>query len=88
MEFESRSWEPSQGPSLLRLRRCGRGLRRRGPEHSGTTGRDGGEVDGVGDGCFVGVVCHAGFQFSKSRVELDEVGVENELDKAKVNIAG
>jgi hypothetical protein len=24
---------------------------------------DGGEVDGAGGGCFVGVVCHAGFHF-------------------------
>ena len=45
--------------------------------------RDGGEVDGAGGGCFVGVVCHAA-----SKVELDEVGVEDEPNNAKVNIAG
>ena len=50
--------------------------------------RDGGEVDGAGGGCFVGVVCHAGFHFLESEVQLDEVGVEDELDKAKVDIAG
>ena len=49
---------------------------------------DGGEVDRAGGGCFVGVVCHAGFHFSESKAELDEVGVEDELAKAKVNIAG
>ena len=49
--------------------------------------RDGGEVDGAGGGCFVGVVCHVGFHFSESKVELDKVGVEDELDKAKVDIA-
>ena len=48
--------------------------------------KDGGEVDGAGGGCFVGVVCHAAFHFLKSNVELDEVGVEEELDKAKVNM--
>ena len=76
MEFESKSWEPSQGPSLLRLRRCARGLRRRGPGRSGSTGRirGGREVDGAGGGCFVGIVCRAGFHFSKSKVEPDEVG--------------
>ena len=50
--------------------------------------RDGGEVDGAGNGCFVGIVCHAGFHFSESKVELDEVGVEDKLDKAKVDIPG
>ena len=50
--------------------------------------RDGGEVDGTGGGCFVGVVCHGAFHFSESKVELDKVVVEDKLDKAKVNIAG
>ena len=36
----------------------------------------------------MGVVCHAGFHLSESKVELDEVGVEDELDKAKIDIAG
>ena len=50
--------------------------------------RDGGEVDGAGNSCFVGVVRHASFQFPESEVELDKVGVEDELDKAKVDIPG
>ena len=52
--------------------------------------RDGGEVeiDGAGGGCFVGIVCHAGFHFLESEVQLDEVGVEGEVDKATVDIAG
>ena len=50
--------------------------------------RDGGEVDGAGGGCFVSVVCHAGFHISESKVELDEVVVKDELDKAMINIAG
>ena len=36
----------------------------------------------------MGVVCHAGFHFSESKVELDKVGLEDELDKDKVNITG
>ena len=34
----------------------------------------------------MGVVCHTGFHFSESDIELDGVGVEDELDKAKVKI--
>ena len=34
------------------------------------------------------MVCQASFHFSESKVELDEVGVKDELDKAKVDIAG
>ena len=69
MEFESRSWEPSQEPSLLRLRRCGRGLRRRGPGRIAVQVifRDGGEVDGACGGCFVGVVCHGWCPFFRIR---------------------
>ena len=46
------------------------------------------ELDGAGDGSFVGIVCHGAVHFSESEVELDEVGVADELDKAKVDIAG
>ena len=46
------------------------------------------ELDGAGDGCFVGVVCHGAVHFSESEVELDKVGVADELDKAKIDIAG
>ena len=49
--------------------------------------KDGEEVDGADGGCLVGMVCHAGFHLSQSKVELDEVGVGDELDKTKVDIA-
>ena len=44
------------------------------------------ELDGAVDGCFVGVVFHGAVYFSESEVEVDEVGVADELDKAKVDI--
>ena len=93
MEFESRIWEPSQGLSLLRLRRCGRHLGRRAPGCTGSTGRiqrwwRGREVDGAGGGCFVGVLCHTGFHILESKVELDEVGVKDELDKPRSVLQG
>ena len=49
---------------------------------------DGGGVNGAGNGYFVGVVCHADFHHSQLKVELDEMGVEDDLDEAKVKIAG
>ena len=36
----------------------------------------------------MGVVCHGAFHFPESKVELDKVVVEDELDNAKVNMAG
>lgn len=44
--------------------------------------RDGRDVDGADGGCFVGVVDHPDISFSRSKVEFDEVGVEDELEKA------
>ena len=50
--------------------------------------RDGGEVDGAGGGCFVGVVCHAGFHLSESEVELDEVGSRRRTRQGHTTVAG
>ena len=50
--------------------------------------RNDGKIDGAGGGCLLGVVHHASFHFSESKLELDEVRVDDELDNAKVNVPG
>ena len=83
-------FESSQGPSLLRLRRCARGLCQRGPGRNGSTShiRGGREVDGAGGGCFVGIVCRAGFHFSESKVELDEAGGRRQTRQGHTMVTG
>ena len=46
------------------------------------------ELDGAGDGCFVGVVCHGAVHFSESEVELVEVGSKTKSTRPRSTLQG